>query len=109
MHLDSKGWFDKSVLFLDEIHESQLLDVIDMITSNNANWKIGLSFFDPPSQEINDAMYDMSGNLGTASSLGRTNKISTFYTSCAQTIPNNYVTPESNPGEMNWMAWHVAN
>lgn len=109
VHLDSKGWFNKSVLFLDEIHESELLDVIDMITSNNTNWKIGLSFFDPPSQQINDAMYDMSGNLGTASSLGRTNKISTFYTSCAQTIPNNYVTPDSNPGEMNWMAWHVAN
>ena len=109
VHLDSKGWFDKSVLFLDEIHNSLLLDVIDMIKSNNVNWKIGLSFFDLPSQEINDAIYDMSGNLGTASSVGRTDKISTFYTSCAQTIPNNYVTPENSPSEMNWMAWHAAN
>lgn len=108
-HLVNKGWFDKTVLYLDEIEEHLLSDVINVVKGNHQDWKLGLTYFNPLSQSNADAMYDLSGILGQASSVGRNGKVSTFYTSCNQTIPNDYVTPENSPGEMNWMAWHVAN
>lgn len=35
------------------------------------------------------------------------NAVSTFYTSCSQQYPNNYVTAQTNPAEMSWMAWYA--
>lgn len=108
-HLNTKGWFDKTVLYLDEIDEALLQDVIDMILDNDPDWKIGLTYFHPLSTVIDNVVYDLSGILGTSVIGDRSTKISTFYTSCSQTIPNNYVSPLNSPAEMTWMSWHVLN
>ncbi|KAA6326376.1 hypothetical protein EZS27_024509 [termite gut metagenome] len=104
-HLKSKGWFEKAVLYMDEIKESQMSKVVAFIKANDANWKIGLA-----SSRINAAierdLYDYSILLGYNKVF--MSSVSTFYTSCSQKFPNNYVTLENNPAEMTWMAWHAA-
>ena len=108
-HLTSRNIFDKTVLYLDEV-ESELIPKLDsLIHDNDSAWKIGLSYFRPLTEMENNIMYDIAGNLEFATSLEREGKISTFYTSCAQTIPNTYVTPENSPAESAWMAWYAAN
>jgi hypothetical protein len=104
-HLQSKGWFEKTVLYMDEIREEQMLKVISLIKANDANWKIGLAG-SRINASIERDLYDYSILLGYNKVF--TNTVSTFYTSCSQKFPNNYVTLENNPAEMTWMAWHAA-
>lgn len=103
-HLKEKGWFEKTVLYMDEAKESEMHDVVSLIRKHDASWKIGLSGSKIPS-EIEQYLYDYSTILGYDRSSNNT--ISTFYTSCSQSIPNNYVTSRNNPAEMCWMAWYA--
>lgn len=104
-HLTQKGWFEKAVLYMDEIEEDKMKKVIEIVKNNNVNWKIGLTGKNP-SASIASQLYDYSAILGDNRSY-RT-PVSTFYTSCSNIIPNNYVTPQNNPAEMTWMAWYAA-
>ena len=107
-HLDNKGWFDRTVLYLDEVSETKLNHVTSIVRSNNPNWKLGIAYSHGLSNTSKASFYDMSGILEDASNAGISDyKISTFYTSCTQTRPNNYITPENSPAEMTWMAWHA--
>lgn len=105
-HLTDKGWFDKTVLYMDEIEEDDMKKVIDIIKNNNPNWKIGLSGQNM-SATTEARLYDYSSILNSNPRNQRTPR-STFYTSCAQTIPNNYVSKQNNTAEMTWMAWFAA-
>lgn len=108
LYLDSKGWFDKTVLYLDEVAESKLLSVASLVHGNNSNWKLGIAYSHALSNDSKANFYDLSGILEDASITGISeNKVSTFYTSCTQIRPNNYVTPQNNPAEMTWMGWHA--
>lgn len=42
--LDSKGWFDKAVLYLDEVEESKLMNVASVVHGNHPDWKLLLLF-----------------------------------------------------------------
>lgn len=109
VHLKTKAWLNKTVLYLDEIRQESLSAVINTIKENDANWKIGLAGSHVSSINEN-ALYEYSTILGTSSSTNFSNDRNiTFYTSCTQLIPNNYVTPQNNPAEMTWMAWYVSN
>lgn len=105
--LDTKGWFDKTVLYLDEVAHSKLNDVFTMVQNNNSTWKIGIAHTSVLSTSNSTQLYDASGILGTTSTAGRSGKITTFYTSCTQGKPNSYVTPETSLAEMVWMGWHA--
>lgn len=105
--LDSKGWFNKTVLYLDEVSQSKLDDVFSMIKGNNSAWKIGAAHTSALSASNSNQLYDASGILGTTSTAGRVGKITTFYTSCTQVKPNSYVTPQTSLAEMTWMGWHA--
>lgn len=109
LHLKTRGWFDKAVLYLDEVPTQHLAKLDSLVHGHDANWKIGLSYFNTITQTESDYLYDISGNLGTTADLQREGKISTFYTSCAQTNPNSYVTPENAIAETAWFAWFTAN
>lgn len=104
-HLDSKGWFDKTVLYMDEIPQTEMQDIISIIKSNCADWKIGLAGSEQ-TVEIENQLYDYSIFL-TRESKTRT-PVQTFYTSCSHTFPNNYVTLETSPAEMTWIGFYAA-
>lgn len=105
--LDSKGWFGKTVLYLDEVEQSKLNSVFSMVQNNNSAWKIGIAHTTALSASNSNQLYDASGILGTTSTTGRSGKITTFYTSCTQVKPNSYVTPQTSLAEMTWMGWHA--
>jgi hypothetical protein len=104
-HLISKGWFNKAVLYLDEASDNETRKVVNLIRENGGDWKIGLAG-SRIAVDIERELYDYSTLYGyeRASS----NSISTFYTSCSQTRPNNYVSKETSPAEMVWMSWYAA-
>lgn len=106
--LDEKGWFDKTVLYLDEVEQSKLSDVFSMVKNNNNAWKIGMAHTTVLSNTNSGELYDASGILGTTSTEGRSEKNTTFYTSCTQINPNTYVTPETSLAEATWMGWYAA-
>lgn len=103
-HLEEKGWFDKTVLYMDEIREDNMKSILSLIKGHDANWKVGLSGGNV-SSEIENGLYDYSTILGY--NRQSDNTVSTFYTSCSQQFPNNYVTAQTNPAEMPWMAWYA--
>lgn len=103
-HLQEKGWFEKTVLYMDEVKEDEMCAVVSLIHKHDSSWKIGLSGSHIPS-EIEEDLYDYSTILGYDRSSDNT--ISTFYTSCSQSYPNNFVTTRNNPAEMCWMAWYA--
>src|SRR5262245_51431975 len=104
-HLQSKGWLDKTVLYMDEVDDARMTKVIQLVHANDPAWKIGLAYFQPLSAETRTAIYDGSAafELTTAS-----NPISTFYTACLPLVPNDFLSPKNSPAEMTWLAWHAA-
>ena len=105
-HLNAKGWFEKAVLFLDEARDAETRQVVNLIRQNGADWKIGLAG-SRIAADIESELYDYCTILGYERGVAA-NPISTFYTSCSQIFPNNYVSKESSPAEMVWMSWYAA-
>ena len=103
-HLKTKGWFEKTVLYMDEIREDEMRQVVSFIKQHNPDWKIGLAG-SAVSSDVESAFYDYSTILGYDRT--STNAVATFYTSCAQSIPNAYVSLDNNPAEMVWVAWYA--
>lgn len=109
-HLVEKNWFDITVLYLDEVTETKLNRVIEMVRANDSEWKLGIAYTHSISESTKADFYDFSGILEAASNHGiAKEKISTFYTSCTQRIPNSYVTKENSIAEMAWMAYYASN
>ena len=107
-HLVSKGWFEKTVLYMDESPDASMTAIINTIKANDNNWKIGLAGSHASEQNEN-RLYDYSTIYGTSRhNKPSINTVSTFYTSCSQTIPNNYVSKQNNPAEMSSMwPWYA--
>ncbi len=110
MHLKSKGWFGITVLYMDEVSESKLGRVIQTVHENDPDWKLGIAYSHSLHDSTKSSFFDISGIIEDASNSGVSeDMISTFYTSCTQKVPNNYVTPLTSPAEMTWMAYYCAN
>lgn len=105
-HLQQKGWFEKVVLYMDEIKNEEMRAVINLIKGHDKAWKIGLAGGET-TLDIENSLYDYSTILGF-NRKSTNNTIATYYTSCAQTQPNNYVTVENNPAEMTWLGWYAS-
>ena len=107
-HLEKKGWFDKTVLYFDEVPEKEMEDVIGLIKYNSQEWGMGIAYSHTTKAEVLAEFADLSGIFKVASEIPHEAwQIKTFYTSCTQTIPNNYLTPQNNSAELTWMAWHA--
>lgn len=103
-HLKAKGWFEKAVLYMDEINDDEMRQVVALIKQHNAEWKIGLAG-SVIASDVESSFFDYSTILGY--DRASANAVATFYSSCSQSIPNTYVTTENNPAEMIWMAWYA--
>ena len=103
-YLKAKGWFEKTVLYMDEIKENEMREIVSLLRHHDLEWKIGLAGSAIPA-DIEAYLYDYSTIIGY--NRNSTNAVSTFYTSCSQSYPNNFVTVQNNPAEMTWMAWYA--
>lgn len=104
-HLTAKGWMERTVLYMDEVRQTDMARIVDVIRANGNDWKIGLAGQDMEAS-VEQQLFDYSTIIGTnRHTTGHTR--ATFYTSCSQTHPNNYVAADTEPAEMTWMAWHA--
>ena len=108
-HLDVNGWFDKTVIYMDENSRLAVQSAFDLIEAHNAHWKKGVAQGRWLPNALRSRMYDNSVLLEAYvdPGLDRTGKVTTFYTSCFGLQPNNLITADSNPAENTWMAWHA--
>ena len=105
-HLEKKGWFEKTVLYFDEIKEEQMKSVIALVKYNSPDWKMGVAYSHSTSEEVLDEFYDISGIYEDVNEFPKKPwQIKTVYTSCTQFFPNNYLTSENSPAELRWLSW----
>lgn len=110
-HVTGKGWFERTVLYLDEIPAANMDTVVSLVKAENASWKIGYAGHGL-SAATESQVFDYTIFLGYETSVNGTQptgSMTNYYTSCSNTIPNNYITPVNNPAEMTWCAWHARN
>lgn len=107
--LDEKGWFEKAVLYLDEVEPEKLDWLIEFIKAHDPDWKIGFAGFHTPSDFVDSNVFDLSlmvgyeGNPNRRARHGRT----TFYMSCNPPRPNNFVAGDTDPAANIWIGWHA--
>ena len=100
-HLIEKGWFEKTVLYMDEVPQDQMEAAIALIRFNDENWKIGLAYGHAPDDRVVRSLYDVSGYFESELDVQTYDQqLTTFYTSCSLTRPNNYVAANANPADM---------
>jgi hypothetical protein len=104
-HLDTKGWFDKTVLYMDEVPDEQMTTIINVISNNNRNWKIGLAGKGLTTANEN-ALYEYATIWGYKRK--SSNAVATFYTSCSQLQPNSFLTMQNNPAELTFLPLYAA-
>ena len=107
-HLVEKGWFEKTVLYMDEVPKEEMEAVIGLIRFNDKDWKIGLAYGHAPGDNVIASLYDVSGYYENETEVQTyPDQVTTFYTSCSLQRPNNYVAADANPADMTAMPWYA--
>ena len=108
-HLKEKGWFDITYIAMDERKMKDMLLTMEVIRKADPNFKIALagSYHDELS-DLDDYCITLHERypadvLAKRKAAGKT---TTFYTCCAETLPNTFTI--SQPAEAEWLAWHSA-
>ncbi|MDH6359177.1 DUF4091 domain-containing protein [Parabacteroides sp. PF5-9] len=108
-HLKQKGWFDKTVISMDERGMEPMKEAIKVIRKADPNFKISLA--GNYHAEIEADLYDYSLAYGQNFSpeekeaRDKAGKISRVYTCCAEALPNIFTF--SPPAEATWTIWHA--
>ena len=107
-HLLEKGWFEKTVLYMDEVPKEEMEAVIGLIRFNDKDWKIGLAYGHAPGDNVIASLYDVSGYYENETDVQTyADQLTSFYTSCSLPRPNNYVAADANPADMAAMPWYA--
>ena len=108
-HLKSKGWFEKTMIAMDERPLESMQAVLSLIRKIEPDFKISLagSYHEPVIYDIVDFSETFSGKKEFPESVKAKRKelglTTTFYTCCAEAHPNMFVI--SNPDEAAWLGW----
>lgn len=109
-HLREKGWFNKTVIAMDERPMKSMQEAIKVIRASDPEFKISLA--GNYHQEIEKDLYDYSiawGQTYPENVLKRrqaANQYSTYYTCCSEVWPNLFTFSE--PTEAIWLSMAVA-
>ena len=108
-HLRQKGWFDKTMIAMDERGVEAMKEAIRVIRKADPDFKISLAGH--YHEEIQDELHDLCLAFGhhfppeIRAKRARAGKISTVYTCCAEPRPNTFTF--SPPAEAAWLGWHA--
>ncbi len=108
-HLKSKGWFEKTMIAMDERPLESMQAVLSLIRKVEPDFKISLagSYHEPVIYDIVDFSETFSGKKEFPESVKAKRKelglTTTFYTCCAEAHPNLFVI--SDPDEATWLGW----
>lgn len=109
-HLRDNGWFDITMIAMDERPMEHMLAAIEVIKNADPEFKI--SFAGKYHDELLDSVDDYcipiedSYPCGTAVRRRKAGKMTTCYTSCAESWPNTFTF--SHPAEAEWIGWYMA-
>lgn len=108
-HLKSKGWFEKTMIAMDERPLESMQAVLSLIRKIEPDFKVSLagSYHEPVIYDIVDFSETFSGKKEFPESVKAKRKelglTTTFYTCCAEAHPNLFVI--SDPDEAVWLGW----
>lgn len=108
-HLKAKGWFEKTMIAMDERPLESMQAVLGLIRKVEPAFKISLAgnYHEPVIYDIVDFSETFSGKQEFPESAKAKRKelglTTTFYTCCAEAHPNMFVV--SNPDEAAWLGW----
>ncbi len=108
-HLKSKGWFEKTMIAMDERPLESMQAVLSLIRKVEPDFKISLagSYHEPVIYDIADFCESFSGKKEFPESVKAKRKelglTTTVYTCCAEAHPNLFVI--SDPDEAVWLGW----
>lgn len=108
-HLREKGWFDKTMIAMDERPLDAMLEALDIIKGVEPGFKVSLAGNYHP--EIEGDLDDLCLAFGqefpadVKAARERSGKVSTVYTCCAETRPNTFL--DSPLAEAAWIGWHA--
>ena len=108
-HLKAKGWFEKTMIAMDERPLESMQAVLGLIRKVEPAFKISLAgnHHEPVIYDIADFSETFSGKQEFPESVKAKRKelglTTTFYTCCAEAHPNMFVI--SNPEEAAWLGW----
>lgn len=109
-HLREKGWFDRTVIAMDERPTKDMQNAFKIIKEADPAFKVSMAGNYHP--EIQGELYDYSiasdfdfepETLAARKAAGLK---STYYTCCAQKYPNMFT--YSAPAENEWISWYAA-
>ena len=107
-HLIEKGWFEKTVLYMDEIPADEMRSIIGLIHYNSPDWKIGLAYSHAQPADIIGSLYDVAGIFATEERVETyAGQTTSFYTSCSQIRPNVYLAKDADPADLTAFAWYA--
>ena len=108
-HLKAKGWFEKTMIAMDERPMESMQAVLSLIRRTEPDFKISLAgnYHEP----INFGIADFSEGFAPKKEFPESAKAkrkelgltTTFYTCCAEAHPNMFVI--SDPDEATWLGW----
>ena len=108
-HLKAKGWFEKTMIAMDERPLESMQAVLGLIRKIEPAFKISLAgnYHEPVIYDIVDFSETFSGKQEFPESAKAKRKelglTTTFYTCCAEAHPNMFVI--SDPDEAAWLGW----
>lgn len=108
-HLKAKGWFEKTMIAMDERPLESMQAVLGLIRKIEPAFKISLAgnYHEPVIYDIVDFSETFSGKQEFPESAKAKRKelglTTTFYNCCAEAHPNMFVI--SNPDEAAWLGW----
>ena len=108
-HLKSKGWFEKTMIAMDERPMESMQEVLSLIRNIEPGFKISLAgnYHEPINHEITDFSEGFAPKKEFPESAKAKRKelglTTTIYTCCAEAHPNMFVI--SDPDESAWLGW----
>lgn len=108
-HLKEKGWFDKTMIAMDERPEEAMKAALTVIHDAEPEMKVSLagSFH----ESIQDCLYDLSVTSteffpeDVIAGRREKGKVSTYYICCCEGHPNTFLV--SDPNEAVWLGWYT--
>ncbi|MBQ5730605.1 MAG: DUF4091 domain-containing protein, partial [Bacteroidaceae bacterium] len=109
-HLQQKGWFEKTNIAMDERAESDMLNAYNIANSIGFKMALAGNYHSSLSDKLQDFCVALGQDkLFTAAQMAdrkAKNRITTFYTSCADSEPNIYT--NSYPAEASYLPLYAA-
>ncbi|WP_161888582.1 DUF4091 domain-containing protein [Pontibacter russatus] len=110
-HLKQKGWFDKTLIAMDERPMEAMQKAIAVIKDADKDFKISLAGNYHPEIQKDLYYYTVASNqaveAATMQEREKAGYVTSFYTACPEAYPNTFTF--SPPAEAAWMGWHAAN